>query len=278
MYSPVISVLYATALKVTKFDLVYLVYQPGICTQKCDGGAEENHWWQWDHKGRWCTVATSWQSWQTGLWLHLQTMTILLYYFTCKHHSSVILYIFFFFAMVKMYQVYCSKHGTYFNSCDHVITWFNLNGTHSCQHSFIFFYFWSRGLRGQRFWCQHWHCAKVTEQKKTNREKKKSVFLSDFHRNWRSSSETSTFHSQLPKLAPWLTSTSQSKCLYSDASEENAVHFHRLKGHNCLSGTLKVFACSTTWCKIWNVSSSVLSVYTSRSSLSKYGCLLFYLL
>lgn len=62
------------SLKMCRFDIVCHVYLSGICTQKCDGGAEENHWWQWDHQRRWRTVATSWQSWQTGLGLHLYLM------------------------------------------------------------------------------------------------------------------------------------------------------------------------------------------------------------
>lgn len=56
----------------------------GICTQKCDGGAEEDHWWQWDHKGRWRTVAASWQSWQTGLWLYVQIR----WFFMSNHSVS----------------------------------------------------------------------------------------------------------------------------------------------------------------------------------------------
>lgn len=57
---------------------------PGVRTQECDGGAEEDHWRQRDHKGRWCTVAASGQSRQTGLW-HQKCASQPIYIFTVTH-------------------------------------------------------------------------------------------------------------------------------------------------------------------------------------------------
>lgn len=49
-----------------KCEWLDVLFRSGLRPQKCDGRAEENHWWQWDHQGRWCPVASSRQSWQTG--------------------------------------------------------------------------------------------------------------------------------------------------------------------------------------------------------------------
>ena len=59
-------------------------------------------------------------------------------------------------------------------------------------------------------------------------------------------------------------------------SWEDTVDWHWYRGSNFLLGTLKVFACSITWCRIWNVWSSVSLGYTSRSSQSKCGFFTFY--
>ena len=42
------------------------VWKSGLCTQKCDGGAEEDHSRLWGDARRWCPLASTWQGWQTG--------------------------------------------------------------------------------------------------------------------------------------------------------------------------------------------------------------------